>query len=165
MKLVEKILREPFSWLFEPLQSNQPLDVFKLTHGVLWIVIANFVHEAGLFHKIFKIGLEQAMCVKQSGSDGPFRDSEYLADFGMLETLYIVQSDHRAVVFGQLHHGCVQPFLQLVDVHFPQRARIGGGHSDEVRIVLDSRIYIVKTDLVMRPRFLRKFKVMFTEME
>jgi hypothetical protein len=166
MNSLEKILRESFFLAVRTASIESTAGCFQTRSWRAVVLIANFVNEAGLFHKIFKVGLEQAMCVKQSRSDGPFRDSEYLADFGMLETLYIVQSHHRAVVFGQLHHGRVQPFLQLMDVHLPQRdAGVGGGHSDELRIVLDARIYIVKTDLVMPPRFLRKFKVMFTEME
>jgi hypothetical protein len=117
MKLLQELLSESFAWLFKPLQSHQSLDVFKLAHGILWVLVAHLVNVSVLFHKIFKVGLEQSMCVKQSRSDGPFRDSKYLADFGMLVTLNIVKSHHRAVVFGQLHHGRVQPFLQLMDVH------------------------------------------------
>ena len=67
----------------------------------------------------------------------------------MLEALYVIQSHHRAVVFRQLHHGRVQPFLQLMDVHLPGDASVGGGDADELWIVFDARIYIVKTDLVM----------------
>lgn len=104
---------------------------------------------AYLFREIFKISLKKAMCVKQSRSDCPFRDSQYLADFGVLETLDIVQSHHRTMVFRQLHHGCVQLFLQLVDVDLAQRARVGRGDANEFRIVFDARIYIVKTDFVM----------------
>ena len=75
MKLAQKIFSEPFSWLLKLFQANQPLDVFKLTLGVLWVVVINFVDGVGLFHEIFQISVEQTMCVKQSGSDGPFRDS------------------------------------------------------------------------------------------
>jgi hypothetical protein len=61
---MKEIFGESLPWLFKPFQSNQPLDVFKLTHGVLWVLISNFVNGACLFHKIFKIGLEQSVSVK-----------------------------------------------------------------------------------------------------
>ena len=40
MKLVQEVFGKTFLGLFKPLQSNQPLDVFKLIHGVLWIVVS-----------------------------------------------------------------------------------------------------------------------------
>jgi hypothetical protein len=50
--------------LFKPLQSHQSLDVFKLAHGILWVLVAHLVNVSVLFHKIFKVGLEQSMCIK-----------------------------------------------------------------------------------------------------
>lgn len=55
--------------------------------------------------------LEKAVSIEQAGSDSSLRHTEHLADFVVLETLNIVQCYHCAVVFGQLHHGVVQPFL------------------------------------------------------
>gem|GEM_PF-6210013 len=75
MKLSEEVLGETFARLFKSLQPDQSLDVFKLTHGLLWVLCDYFVDVAVLFHEIFKIGLEKAVGVEQSGSDRPFRDS------------------------------------------------------------------------------------------
>ena len=41
MKLLEEVFGEPCFRLFKPLQPDQPLDVFKLTHGMLWIVVSS----------------------------------------------------------------------------------------------------------------------------
>jgi hypothetical protein len=122
-----KSIREALSGCFMALEAHQLANVFELVvvHGV---GVVGFAGEEVILQNL-RGRLQLSVSVKQPGSDGAFGDSQDLADFGMLETLDVIQSHHRAVILRQLHHGFVQSFLQLMDVHFAAHAGLCRGHS------------------------------------
>ena len=97
--------------------------------------------------KLFEVILQLTVCVKQARTDGSFGGPEYLCDFRMGHALYVEHRNHSSVIRRQLLEGLVQSFLEFIEIGFPHRVT-RRGRFDEVRIILNVRIYIIQAHLL-----------------